>query len=158
MMCLWFFTDQRHTVPEPMREQKRQELGKFILGKTDEETLAAIPAQKVRNVLTQLFSALSGAFVPERAAGKQTVIQYDIRAGDALHKYQMEISAGACRVYEGTPQAAKITLSLSLPDLLRLVSDQLTGPQLFIMGKLSIQGDMGVAMVMQDWFQLGSNP
>ena len=138
---------------EPTREEKRQALAQLVQGKTDEEILAGIVTLAVDTLLTQLFTGMAEAFIPERAAGKETVIQYDVKVGEAVHPYQIKVAAGTCQMQKGTPEPAKVTMSLGLADLLRLASDQIKGPQLFMSGKLKIQGDMAVAMVMQQWFQ-----
>ena len=138
---------------EPTREEKRQALAQFIEGKSDEEILAGVEAGGAQVLLAQLFTGMVEAFIPERAAGKETVIQYDVKVGEVVQPYQIKVSAGTCQMNPGTPDPAKVTLAIALPDLLRLASDQIKGPQLFLAGKLKIHGDTGVAMVMQQWFQ-----
>jgi putative sterol carrier protein len=138
---------------EATREEKRQALAQLIEGKPDAEILAAVQAGGVEALLGQLFKGMAEAFVPERAAGKEAVIQYDVKGGDTVHPYQMKVAGGVCTMSQGTPDPARVTLALVLPDLLRLVTNKVNGQQLFMSGKLKIQGDMTIAMVMQQWFQ-----
>jgi putative sterol carrier protein len=138
---------------DPTREEKRQALAQLIEGKADAEILAAVQAGGVESFLGPLFAGMAEAFLPERAAGKEAVIQYDVKAGDTVYSYQMKVAAGICTMSQGTPERARVTLSLAVPDLLRLVTNKVNGQQLFMSGKLKMQGDMTITMVMQQWFQ-----
>jgi putative sterol carrier protein len=140
-------------MPEATRAEKRQALAHLIEGKSDEEILAAVQAGGLESLLGQLFAAMVDAFLPERAAGKEAVIQYDVKAGENVYSYQMKVAAGICTMIQGTPARPRVTLTLAIPDLLRLVTNRVNGQQLFMSGKLKIQGDITITMVMQQWFQ-----
>jgi len=47
---------------------------------------------------------------------------------------------------------AKCTVKISGPDFLKLINGQAQGPQLFMMGRLKVQGDMGLALKLQKVF------
>jgi putative sterol carrier protein len=138
---------------EPTREEKRQALAQLIEGKPDAEILDAVEAGGIERLLGQLFEAIAEAFLPERAAGKEAVIQYDVKAGDSVHSYQMKVAGGVCTMAQGAPDRPRVTLALAVPDLLRLVANKVSGQQLFMSGNLKIQGDTTIAMVIQQWFQ-----
>jgi len=138
---------------EPTRDEKREALAELIKGRSDEEILAGVQSQGVDEMLGQLFNGMAEAFRPERASGQNAVIQYDVKAGDSVHSLQIKVADGACQASAGTPDPPRVTLALALPDLLRIVTQQINGQQLFMSGKLKIQGDMTVAMIMQQWFQ-----
>jgi putative sterol carrier protein len=63
------------------------------------------------------------------------------------------VDGGACTITKGASDPARVTLQLSLPDFLRLVSGKLDGMQAFFAGKLKLAGDMMVAQTMQGWFK-----
>jgi putative sterol carrier protein len=44
-------------------------------------------------------------------------------------------------------------MALGLVDFIRLIFNQAQGPQLFMSGKLKLQGDMMWAMQMQNYFE-----
>jgi len=138
---------------EPTREEKRAALAQLIEGKSDAEILAAMQAGGVSELLSQLFTGMAEAFLAERATGQSAVIQYDVKAGEELHPFQITVADGLCQMSQGSPNPARVTLSIAVPDLLRLVTNKTNGQQLFMSGKLKIQGDMAIAMVMQQWFQ-----
>ena len=55
---------------------------------------------------------------------------------------------------KGAPESARVTLSLSAPDFLRLVTGKLNGQTAFFQGKLKLSGDMMFAQTMQGWFRM----
>jgi len=138
---------------EPSREERRQALAKMIEGQSDEQITAGVVGQGPETVLGQLFGGMAEAFVPARATGQQAVIQYDVKAGDHVCTYQLKVADGACELVHGAQGPARVTVSIAVADLLRLVTGQANGQQLFMGGKLRLQGDMAIAMVMQQWFQ-----
>jgi putative sterol carrier protein len=81
------------------------------------------------------------------------VIQYDVTASGKTHTFQLKVANGKCEVGRGAGGPARVTLTLALPDFLRLVSGKLNGMQAFMTGKLKLGGDMMFAQTMQGWFQ-----
>lgn len=133
--------------------EQRQALARLIEGKSDEEILATVHAGTADALLRQLFHAMAEAFLPERAAATEAVIQFNIKLRDQTRSYQLKVSGGACQADEGSPEDPRVILTLGLPDLLRLVCKQVSGPQLFAAGRLAIQRDMTTAIALQGWLQ-----
>src|SRR5437016_6045451 len=71
---------------------------------------------------------------------------------DATHSYHVVVADGTCSTGPGAGQEATVTLALSAPDFLRLISGKLNGMQAFMSGKLKLKGDMMLAQSMQTWF------
>jgi putative sterol carrier protein len=134
-------------------DKARQELAASIEGRSDEEIVKGCEAQGIDNVLGQVFAGMGQAFLPEKAGAQSAVIQYDVTAAGRTHTYQLKCAAGKCEVVKGGGEPARVTLTLSLPDFLRLVSGKLNGMQAFMAGKLKLGGDMMFAQVMQGWFR-----
>jgi len=135
------------------KQARRDALGALIEGRSDEEITRGVEAQGTDSVLSQVFAGMAEAFLPDRAAGQSAVIQYDVTASGKTHTFQLKIAGGKCEVVKGAPGPARVTLDLGCPDFLRLVTGKLNGMQLFMAGKLKLQGDMMFAQVMQGWFQ-----
>ncbi len=135
-------------------QQRRAELATMIEGRSDEEIKSGLEAQGgVDAVLATVFEGMVAAFQPAKAAGKSTVIQYDVTAPDVTRSYQITVANGACSLSKGTPAVANVTLTLSVPSFIRLVAGKLNGQEAFMTGKLKLGGDITVAMVMQSWFE-----
>ncbi|HZP41621.1 MAG TPA: SCP2 sterol-binding domain-containing protein [Candidatus Binatia bacterium] len=130
-----------------------QELAASIEGRSDDEIVKGVEAQGIDDVLGAIADGMCAAFVPAKAGGQSAVIQYDITAGGQKHTFQLKVADGKCEAIRGSGGAARVTLTLSLPDFLRLVTGKLNGMQAFMSGKLKLAGDMMFAQVMQGWFQ-----
>jgi len=121
-------------------------------GRSDDEILVALQGH-YEQTCAQVFQGMKHAFLPEKAAGETAVIQYEVKAPDAVHTYQVAVAAGKCEVSPGAAAPPRVTLKLALCDFLRLVSGRLNGVQAFFTGKLRVSGDMVFAQTMQGWFQ-----
>src|SRR5207247_1741359 len=76
----------------------------------------------VESVLDGIFQGMAEAFLPDKAAGQSAVVQYDVTVAGAPRTYQLRIGGGRCEVVKGRADPPRGTLTLSLPDFLRLVA------------------------------------
>jgi putative sterol carrier protein len=99
--------------------------------KSNEELVSSIQQQDggVDGVLEKVFAGMSESFNPEKAAGQQAVVQYEVGAPDGTHEYR-----------------------IGLADFLRLITGGANGMQLFMTGKLKVSGDLFFAQTYQSWF------
>ena len=60
-----------------------------VEGKSNEELVSAIQQQEggVGGVLDKVFAGMSESFNPDKAAGQQAVVQYELSAPDGTHEY-----------------------------------------------------------------------
>lgn len=120
----------------------------------DDEALAEqIRSFGVDNVLQAIFSGMEDAFVPERAAGVDSTIQYDIATEEGTKQWSVSFAGGKCTTSEGPATSPRLTLQIGIVDFIRLIFGQAQGPQLFMTGKIKLQGDMMFAMQMQGFFK-----
>lgn len=131
-----------------------EELKALIEGRSDDEINAGLKASGAAEALDKVFQGMVEAFIPEKAAGQSAVIQYDVNAQDGKHSYQLKVADGKCALVKGSPESARVTLALSAPDFLRLVTGKLNGQTAFFQGKLKLSGDMMFAQTMQSWFRM----
>lgn len=124
----------------------------LIEGKSDEEINELVKALGEDSFFGGLFDEMAKRFLPDKAAGKTAVIEYDINTPDGTKSFQLDIAAGSCTINHDAPKDASVTLILSGPDFLRLISGKLNGMTAFMSGKLKLKGDMMLAQTMQGWF------
>ena len=94
------------------------------------------------------------AFLPEKAAGVNAVIQYRF-SGAQAGDYIITIQDGACTVAEGEAENPTMTLSADgeyFGDVLLGKEDGMKG---FMMGKLKLAGDLNLAMKLTSFFKMG---
>jgi putative sterol carrier protein len=108
-------------------------------------------------VLDEIFKRMEEHFDAERAAGVDAIVDWKVldRPGGGYDHYRVEIADGACRVHrdpgEGDP---RVTFRVRPVDFLKLVTGNSSGPQMFITGRLKIEGDLMLAARVQGFFEI----
>lgn len=93
------------------------------------------------------------AFMPEKAAGLEAVIQYHL-TGEEGGDYIITIADDACKVEEGVAEDATMTLTADgryFGDVLLGKEDGMKG---FMQGKLQLAGDLNLAMKLTSFFKM----
>ncbi len=102
----------------------------------------------------QVFENICTRFKPDKAGSSKATFQFDL-SGDGGGTYWTSVADGGCSAGEGTPpQAADITIVSSAADFVSLVNGQLQPMNAFMQGKIKVQGNMGLALKLTDWFDL----
>jgi len=122
--------------------------------KSNEELVSAIQQQDggVDGVLDRVFAGMAESFNPDKAAGQQAVVQYEIGGPAGTHEYAMLIADGVCQIEKGRAESPRVTIRVGLGDFLRLITGVANGMQLFMTGKLKVSGDLFFAQTYQSWF------
>jgi putative sterol carrier protein len=93
------------------------------------------------------------AFLPDKAAGVNAIIQYKL-TGDQAGDYIINIADDACQVQEGVSENPTMTLTADgeyFRDVLLGKEDGMKG---FMMGKLKLAGDLNLAMKLTSFFKM----
>src|SRR6476661_2612781 len=131
-----------------------KQLAEMVADRSDKDILEAVSAIGVEKALDKVFDGMKAQFLPKKAAGQTAVIQWQVTAFDKSHPYQVLVTNGDIDVKAGTAPSPRVTLTIPLPDFLRLVTGKLNGQQAFFTGKLKLGGDMMFAMTQQGWFDM----
>jgi putative sterol carrier protein len=103
-------------------------------------------------VLEMTFEGMKAALNPDKA--QDCVIGYELTEGDNTHAFAVTIKDKQATYSKRDPSDARVTLGLSVPDYLRLISGELDGMQAFMQGKLKLKGDMMFAQQVPQMFGL----
>ena len=103
--------------------------------------------------IADLMSKMPSAFVPEKAQGLDTVLQFKFSGAEPGDWYA-EIKNGAVKVEKGAHPSPKMTLAADSDDYIKLFTGQLDPMQAFMQGKLKLQGDLNLAMKMTQFFKM----
>ncbi|MFW6049766.1 MAG: SCP2 sterol-binding domain-containing protein [Myxococcota bacterium] len=125
-----------------------------IEGLGDADIEADIIRIGVDRALGQVFETMAGRFLPDRAAGEQAVIEWDLQGPDGSCPHHLTIDGGRCAHAKGRATAPRVTLQASIPTFLRIVAGRLSGLQAFSTGALQVTGDRVLALRQQLWFDV----
>ena len=136
-----------------MADDPQAMLQEAVKGKTDDEIMEFVNTMGgAENILTLTFEGMKAALNPEKA--QDCVIGYELTEGDTTHAYAVVIKDKAASYEKRDPSDARVTLGLTVPDYLRLISGELDGMQAFMQGKLKLKGDMMFAQQVPQMFGL----
>lgn len=128
------------------------QLAELVKGLSDEELKKQISDLGEDEVLKNIFQGMQDAFKPEKAQGVDSTIQYDIDTDGGTKTWSVKFDNGTCTTSEEPASDPRLTLKVGLVDFVRLILGQADGTQLFMSGKMKLQGDMMFAMQMQGFF------
>jgi putative sterol carrier protein len=103
--------------------------------------------------VSEIFTQMPSRFRPDKAAGTNAVVQYDI-SGDGGGTWHAVIKDGACTVNTGPATNPNLTLQVSAQDWIDVTTGKQNPQMLFMSGKLKLKGDMGLAMKLGSLFQM----
>ena len=129
------------------------QLAEAVKGMSDEELASTIKEMGIDDSLRNIFEGMRDSFKPEAAQNVSSTVQYDIDTEDGLKQWSVTFDNGSCSVAEGPASDPRLTIQIGLVDFVRLIFNQAQGPQLFMGGKMKLQGDMMWAMQMQNYFE-----
>jgi putative sterol carrier protein len=136
-----------------MADDPQALLQEAVKGKTDEEIMEFVNTMGgAEAVLTLTLEGMTAALNPDKA--QDCVIGYELTENGNTHAYAVVIKDKAASYSKRDPSDARVTLGLSVPDYLRLISGELDGMQAFMQGKLKLNGDMMFAQQIAPMFGL----
>lgn len=134
-----------------MSDDPRELLEQAVKDRSDEEILEFCNQMGgVESFLDVTFDGMKQALNPD--AAQDCIIGYELTDGGDTHAYAVTVKDKQASVDKRDPSDARVTLSLSVPDYLRLISGNLDGMQAFMQGKLKVRGDIMFAQQIQRMF------
>lgn len=94
------------------------------------------------------------AFMPEKAAGLDAVIQYHL-TGDEAGDYIITIKGDKCQVADGVADDPVMTLTADGSYFRDVLLGKADGMKGFMEGKLQLSGDLNLAMKLTSFFKMG---
>ncbi|HEU5320709.1 MAG TPA: SCP2 sterol-binding domain-containing protein [Methylomirabilota bacterium] len=96
------------------------------------------------STVKESFERMPARFRPEQASSTDLVVQYDI-SGEGGGTWHAVIANGTCAVNDGPAPNPTLTLRLSAADWLDMASGKRSGQALYLMGRLKVTGNLGLA-------------
>ena len=129
-----------------------EQFAELVRNTSDGEIETGVRAAGVETVLDRIFDGMQQRFLPEKAAGVETDIQWVVTDQGNEYPYQVSIKGGSCTAGRGRAESAKVTFTLGLVPFMRLIAGQENGVQLFMKGQLKVGGDLMFSQRVQTFF------
>ena len=134
-----------------MARDPQAQLAEGVKDKSDDEILGLLGGMGGTGpALDAIFDGMAKALNPD--AAQDCIIGYEIAEAGKTHAFAVVIRDKAAAIERREPSDARVTLGLSVPDFLRLITGNLDGMQAFMQGKLKLKGDMMFAQQIQRMF------
>lgn len=105
--------------------------------------------------ITELMTVVfKEAFMPEKAAGVDTVVQFRFTGAQAADWYVIVKDQKADSI-EGLHPDPKMTMTVDSEDYIKIATGEMDATMAFMKGKVKVAGDMGVALGMGKYFKFG---
>jgi putative sterol carrier protein len=101
--------------------------------------------------INSLLDDMQQRFDPSAASGLDAIFQYDITDNGS---WQIEVKDDSCKITEGSPSDANVTLAMDLDTLTSVLSGETDGMQAFMSGSIQATGDVMLATRLADLFPL----
>jgi putative sterol carrier protein len=102
--------------------------------------------------LDDLKERLPEAFQPDKAAGVDAVIQFNL-TGEGGGEWFLTIKDGGLNVDSGTADNPKLSITADVQDMLDIFTGKLNAMAAFSGGKLKLSGDLGLSMKLMNFFK-----
>ena len=139
--------------PASIEPQRFAEMVRSASGAQLNEVMGGDQRDKV---LTEIFARMPQQFRADKAGSTSAVIQWNItgRPDGGADVYQVNINNGTCTVTQGSPDDAKVELTLAGPEFLKLIAGAGNPTMMFMTGKLKAKGDIMLAGRLAELFSL----
>jgi putative sterol carrier protein len=135
------------------------EYARLVRDATDEQLAAGMSANR-ELILNQVFAQMADHLDPEATSEAEAVVEWRItgRDGGGHDRYQVMISKGECEIAREGDEPPSVTYTIGPVEFIRLITGNKSGPELFMTGKLTIDGDLMLAAMVQSWFRVPDPP
>ena len=105
----------------------------------------------VADDVTLIFEKMPTAFLPEKATNVTATIQLEL-TGEGAGDWILKVDNGAISVNPGQTTTPNLTLTMAASDYVSLSRGEADPMNLFMAGKIKLQGDMTLAMKFPEMF------
>jgi putative sterol carrier protein len=99
----------------------------------------------------EIFAQIPGSFPPEKAGHLRARFQFNL-SGEGGGNWVVAIADGACTVSDGQVAKPDVSIGMTASDFVKMIAGELQPVVAFMQGKLKLQGDMNLAMKLQEIF------
>ena len=107
-------------------------------------------------ILGEIFRRMGDHFDAVRAGKVEAVIEWRILEPEEgeFDRWQMVIEERRCMVSRDGERKPSVTYTVGPVDFIRLITGHRSGPELFMLGRLKVRGNLMLAARMPAWFRI----
>jgi putative sterol carrier protein len=98
-----------------------------------------------------VFNQMVNEFQPDRAGNLRAQFQFRLTGQDG-GDWLVAVANKTCTVTQGVADKPDVTISMDATDFVKMVNGELQPVVAFMQGKIKLQGDMNLAMKVQELF------
>lgn len=131
---------------------------RFVASSSEERLRWTVSGWRRRLVLGGIFRQMPRRLNREQAKNTDVAVDWKIKGGPdgAVDHFQVVIKQGKCRVTRRPAESPRATIELDAVDFLRLAGGVAQGPELFMAGKIRIEGDVMFTAQLASLFRIPS--
>ncbi|HEX8074706.1 MAG TPA: SCP2 sterol-binding domain-containing protein [Thermoleophilaceae bacterium] len=124
---------------------------------SDRELAELLGSEHRERVLDEIFFRMPERLNADRTRGMHAVVHWRIgdRPGGGEDLYEVVIADGSCSVSRGASSEPGVTFKIRPESFLRLIAGATSGMKLVLKRRLSVEGDMALAMRLEGLFERG---
>ena len=134
-----------------------QEFARLVKGLSGRQIAAEFQGELRLRALREIFARMQRLFRPDAAGSLRALIRWQVEgsAADGTAVFETAIDAGRCTATEGASAAEpRVTLALTDAEFLKLVSGNGNPVTMFVLRKIRIGGDVGLAAGLTRLFDI----
>ena len=132
-----------------------EEFVALVASASEEQLAEAMSGPQREPALREIFSRMADHLDPAKAEGQDVVVHFQIlgRPDGGQDEFEVIVRDGNCTVSETPQEEPRVTLKVQPVAFLKLVTNQKSGPELFMAGQLKIDGDLMFAAQIASLFK-----
>jgi putative sterol carrier protein len=132
------------------------EMSRLVHEVPDDDLAALMRSDQRPVVLGEIFGRMAEHFRPEQARGIDAVVHFKVldRPDGGYDHYEIVLRDGACTLSERPLSEPAVTIRVKPVDFLKLVTNNASGPVLFLRGRLKLDGDVMLASRLTGLFSI----
>ena len=137
-----------------------EDLAGLVANATDEQLAEAMSGPQRETALREIFARMAEHLDPNKAKGHDAVVHFQIlgRPDGGYDEFEVVVKDGKCEVSQTPSKEPRVTIKVEPVAFLKLITNQASGPGLFMTGKLKIEGDLMFAPQIASLFQIPTAP
>ena len=133
-----------------------EEFVNLVSSASDEQLAEAMSGEQREPALREIFSRMAEHLDPAKAEGQDAVVHFHIlgRPDGGHDEFEVIVRDGKCTVSKTPAEQPRVTLKVQPVAFLKLITNQQSGPELFMAGQLKIEGDLMFAAQIASLFKI----